>query len=317
MLNVVVLLVGFILLIYGASKLVDSSSALAGRLGIPNIVIGLTIVAFGTSAPELLVSVFASISHNSDLAIGNVVGSNIFNILFIVGVSALMRPLVVKSGTTWIEIPMALLAALVLVVMANDGFLDKQGESFISRSDGIILIFFFIIFLVYNMTVMKSGITNNVPSVYNMPIYKSVLWIIAGLIMLVAGARAIVYSSVNLAVIAGISERVIGLTIVSIGTSLPEAATSIVAARKNNADIAIGNIVGSNIFNIFLVLGMSSSIRPIAVNPESNIDLGVNILASLLLFLFIFTGRGRKIGRIEGAILLLIFISYMAYLLLS
>lgn len=315
-LTIIILLAGFAALIYGARFLVDSSSSLAKKFNIPGIVIGLTIVAFGTSSPELLVSLIASANGNSELALGNVIGSNIFNILFILGLSAIVYPLKVKSGTTWIEIPLAVLSAVVVLVLANDIFLDHSETSHISRSDGIVLLLFFLVFLVYNITVMMKNSNNEELNVKDQATWKSVIFIIGGLLLLVVGARAIVYSSVRLAQVAGFSERVIGLTIVSIGTSLPEAATSLVAARRKNTDIAIGNIVGSNIFNVFLILGGSAAINPVPVQNLTNIDLAVNLFASLLLFIFIFTGSERKIGRLEGILFIILFLAYITFLLL-
>lgn len=307
---------GFALLVYGAGFLVDNASSLAARLKIPNIVIGLTIVAFGTSSPELLVSIMASVNGSSELALGNVVGSNIFNILFILGITAAISPLTVRSGTTWIEIPLALLSAVVILVLANDILLNGEPGSLISRGDGIILLLFFTIFMAYNLAVMKRGDRTDTIAVSQKPLWRSIFMIVAGLIMLIAGGRAIVWSASEIAVMAGMPERVIGLTIVSIGTSLPEAATSVIAARRKNSDIAIGNIVGSNIFNMFLVLGISAVITPVQVNALTNIDLMVNMAASLLLFIFIFTGRGRSIGRVEGVLFTILFISYIVFLLL-
>ncbi len=315
MLNLILLVVGFVLLIYGANLLVDSASALARRLNVPAIVIGLTIVAFGTSAPELVVNLFASIRHNSDIVLGNVIGSNIFNVLIILGISAILYPIAVKTNTTWIEIPLSLLAALVVLVTASDSILDNVAGNRISRIDGILYLFFFIIFLVYNSQMMKSGHFDEEIQVKDYSKLKSVLFILLGLIMLLAGGRFIVSSAVDLARALGITERIISLTIVSIGTSLPELATSVAAARKKNVDIAIGNIVGSNIFNIFLILGLSATINPIAVSRGSFSDMLVNLLAGILLFLFIFTGKGRKIERWEGIIFVLVYLVYMVFLI--
>ncbi|TFH35372.1 MAG: sodium:calcium antiporter, partial [Bacteroidia bacterium] len=238
MVSLFILMGGFTVLVFGARILVDSSSSLARRLNIPDIVIGLTIVAFGTSSPELLVSLMASAEGNSDLALGNVIGSNIFNILFILGISAILSPLKIKTGTTWIEVPLTFLSAVVVLLLANDIFIDKASASIISRSDGIILLMFFLVFLVYNITVMMNNSNEEKLVIKEEATWKSALFIIGGLILLVAGGRAIVYSSVKMAQMAGLSERVIGLTIVSVGTSLPEAATSIVAALRKNTDIA-------------------------------------------------------------------------------
>ena len=313
--NIFILTGGFIALIYGAGLLVDSSSSLAKRYNIPDIVIGLTIVAFATSSPELLVSLIASVEGSSEIVMGNVIGSNIFNILFILGISSVIFPLSVKSGTTWIEVPLAFLAGLVVIIMANDVFFDNAASSILSRSDGIIMLLFFSIFMVYNITVMRKADNGEELILKQQAPWKSIGLILLGLILLIAGGKAIVYSSVNIARIAGLSERVIGLTIISIGTSLPEAATSIIAAVKRHTDIAIGNIVGSNIFNLFLILGTSAVISPVPVHALSNFDMEVNLLASLLLFIFIFTGKGRRIGRIEGGIFLLIFLLYLCLIL--
>jgi cation:H+ antiporter len=314
MVSVVLFIVGFAVLIYGANLLVNSSTSLARRLNIPNIVIGLTIVAFGTSAPELIVNILASVKHNTDLVLGNVIGSNIFNIYIILGFSALFYPLSVKTNTTWFEIPLNFLAASIVLLLASDVFLDHANENLLSRADGIVCIFFFLIFLVYNIQLMKSGSYEEEIPTKNYGPAKSVVFLIGGFGLLFLGGRLIVDNAVNLAQDIGVSERVISLTIVSVGTSLPELATSIVAARKHNVDLAIGNIVGSNIFNIFLILGVSATIHPARVQIPSFIDMFMNILAALLLFTFVFTGRGRRIENWEGAIFILIYSGYMYYL---
>lgn len=316
MINILLLVTGFIVLIYGANLLVDSASALAKKLDVPNIVIGLTIVAFGTSSPELVVNIFAAIDHNSDIAIGNVIGSNIFNILGILGVSAFIYPLAVKSKTTWIEIPLALLSAILVMIVANDILIDKGTVSIISRIDGLVLLAFFVIFLVYNFQLMKTGKYDEEFATKNYTIKKSILFIIVGFVFLVLGGKAIVYSATEIAKFFGISERIISLTIISIGTSLPELATSVIAARKRNVDIAIGNIVGSNIFNIFFILGTSAVIYPVTVSLSSQFDLIINIFVSLLLFIFIFTGKGRKVDRWEGVVFMILYIAYVAALII-
>ncbi|SFF98946.1 cation:H+ antiporter [Pontibacter chinhatensis] len=317
MMDFILLLVGFVALIFGANKLVDGASSLAVRLGIPNIVIGLTIVAFGTSAPEMVVNVFASLSGNTDMVLGNVLGSNIFNVLGILGISALIYPLTVKSNTTWLEVPLSLLAAVAVLVLANDAFLDEASADTISRTDGIVLLLFFSIFLVYNITLAVGGTNEEETPATQYTVLKSSLYLVLGLAGLIIGGRLIVTSAVNLAQLLGLSERVISLTIVSIGTSLPELATSVVAVRKRNVDIAIGNVVGSNIFNIFFILGVSTVITPLPVHAGSITDISVNILTSLLLFVFIFTGKGRQVVRWEGAVLLLGYVAYLTWLLIQ
>ncbi len=318
MLNILLLAAGFVVLIYGANKLVDAASDLALRLKVPPIVIGLTIVAFGTSAPELSVNLIAAARHSTDIALGNIIGSNILNILLILGISSAIAPLAVKSNTTWIEIPLASLSALVVLAMVSDIWLDQAGQGLISRSDGIILLFFFIIFLVYNFQLARKGIgEEEAPEtkLYSLPM--AVFYILFGLALLVLGGRLIVDNAVALARLAGLSERLIGLTVVSIGTSLPELATSIVAARKKSTDLAIGNVVGSNIFNVFLVLGLSSIVYPIPISGGNIFDILVNILASALLFIFLFTGKGRRLERWEGILFVLLYLAYLIWLILQ
>ncbi len=310
------LISGFVPLIIGANILVDNASSLAKRLNIPAMVIGLTIVGFGTSAPELVVNLFASFEKNSDIALGNIVGSNIFNILGILGISAIFYPLAIKKNTTWIEIPLCLLSAVIIIVLANDMLIDKMSYSVISRIDGYILLLFFLIFISYNITLLKSEQYTEEILVIDKPVYKSVFLILFGLVLLIAGGRIIVISAVKVASSIGLSQRVIALTIISIGTSLPELATSFIAARKKNIDLAVGNIVGSNIFNVFFILGISAVIHPVSLQPFSNFDMILNIFASLLLFMFIFTGKDRMIGKREGAFFLLIYIMYIGFLII-
>ncbi len=313
-LQILLLLAGFSLLIYGASLLVDNASALAKTLQIPDIVIGLTIVAFGTSAPELVVNIIAAVQQNTDLALGNVAGSNLFNLMVILGATAVAHPLLVKSNTTWIEIPLCLLSALVLVVMANDAFIENGTASVIGRVDGIILLLFFGVFMAYNIQLASKGDLSDEVIVKKTGKLKSTLLLLAGLILLVAGGRMIVTSAVDIAENLGIAQRIIALTIISAGTSLPELATSVVAAIKKNTDIAIGNIVGSNIFNVFLVLGTTAIISPVALPEGANIDLLLNVLVSLMLFAFVFSGKGRRIDRAEGIIFIAMYIAYVVYI---
>lgn len=315
MIQILILLLGFVALIFGADKLVDGASAIARRLKVSDLVIGLTIVAFGTSFPELVVNISAALKGSNDIALGNIVGSNIFNVLAILGISSLIFPLVVKHSTTWIEIPLALLSAIVIFVIASDNLIDHTGISIITRVDGIILLLFFAIFMGYIIqSALKNRHLNESTEAPTMKLGIAIMWVVLGLGLLMVGGEAIVRSAIAIAHQFGVSERIIGLTIVSIGTSLPELATSVVAARKKNTDIAIANIVGSNIFNAFFILGTTACIMPITVSVESYYDLLLNIVASTLLFVFIFTGRGRKLDRWEGLILLLMYISYTVWL---
>lgn len=313
--TILLLIFGFAALIFGAFKLVDAASSIAVGLGIPNIVIGLTIVAFVTSAPELAVNLMAAISENTEMVVGNVLGSNIFNILFILGICALISPLTVKSSTTWLEIPVSFLAAVCVLFISADQYLNRSASNVLTRSEGLILLLFFLIFLVYNLTVAKNGGTDEKIEPKKYGTYKAIFFIILGLAGLVIGGKLIVDSSVKIAEILGITERVFGLTIVSIGTSLPELATSVVAVRRKNVDIAIGNVVGSNIFNIFFILGLSTVITPVPLSSESFFDLLVCITASLLLFMFVFTDRGNRIQRWEGTIFLLLYVLYVGELI--
>jgi cation:H+ antiporter len=307
-------IVGFAIIIKGADFLVDGSSSMARRFRVSELVIGLTVVAFGTSTPELFVNIVASLKGNSEIAIGNILGSNIANILLILGISSIICPLSVTKGTVWKEIPFSLLAAIVLGMMANDQFIDKNGISLLTRIDGLVLLSFFIIFLYYSFSIAKEieGIETHVP-LKEHGLAKSVLLVMLGLGGLCFGGDWIVEGAVDLALKLGISQSVVGLTIVAVGTSLPELATSAVAAHRGKPDIAVGNVVGSNIFNIFFVLGVSAVIKPIPFNSRSNIDIGVVILASLLLFTFMFTGQKRSIDRWEGVVSLMLYGAYLVF----
>lgn len=309
------LLLGFVALIFGASKLVDAASGLAAKFGIPNIVIGLTIVAFGTSAPEMVVNIIAAVNENTQMVLGNVLGSNIFNILGILGISAIIFPLAVKTNTTWYEIPLNLLAAIVVLVVSADVFLIGDDQNIISRSDAILLLLFFTVFLVYTIAVSKSEKSAEKTEVKHYKTATAVFFIIIGLAGLIVGGQLIVSSATSIAQQIGLSERVIGLTIVSIGTSLPELATSIVAVKKKNVDIAIGNVVGSNIFNVFFVLGVSAFINPVNIAQNAFIDIVLNIVVGFILFLFVFTGKYRQLERWEGIVFLILYIVYLTWLI--
>lgn len=311
------LLIGLAITVVGSVLLVDGASSIAKRFNIPDLIIGLTIVAFGTSSPELTVSVYAALQGNTDIAIGNIVGSNIFNIFFILGVAALVYPITVQKNTIWIEIPLCLLSALVMAVVANDKLIDGAAASVITPTDGYIFLGFFVIFIYY--TVQGALASNETPAeqVKILPLWKSIPFVIIGLVCLFFGGRFMVDGAVEIAVNLGISQAVIGLTIVAAGTSVPELATSVTAAFKKNSDIAIGNVVGSNIFNVFFILGISSTIKELPLGPNSNFDFIVNIAASILLLIFAFVGRGRTISRLEGGIFVLIYIAYVVFLVRS
>lgn len=312
LLNILWLLFGFIILIYGANKLVDGGSALAFRLNVPNIVIGLTIVAFGTSTPELVVNIFASAEGQSAMALGNVLGSNIFNILAILGLTAIIYPIAIKKATTWVEVPLTVLASVLVLIMFGNNHWTYPPHYIISRAEGILLLCFFAIFVAYTFILARKSETETEAveiKSYTLPV--AVFYILIGLAGLIIGGRVLVKNAVSIAELLGISQRVIAVTIVSIGTSLPELATSLVAARKKNVDMAIGNVVGSNIFNTFLVLGLSAIISPVNMSMENLMDIFINVIASLLLFAFIFTGKGRRIERWEGWLFMLLYLLYL------
>lgn len=318
-LTYILLVLGFILLIKGADYLVGGSSSLAKKLGISDLVIGLTIVAFGTSAPELIVNIMASINGNTDIAIGNILGSNIANILLILGISAVIYPLAVKRGTVWKEIPLSLLAVLAVAVMANDALIDGLGFSALTRTDGLILLAFFCIFLYYIFGISKAEGSNDVATADEIKkngTFVSLIKIIAGLAGLTIGGKWIVDSAVTIAGLLGVSQAIIGLTVVAVGTSLPELATSAVAAYKKNTDIAVGNIVGSNIFNIFWILGASSMISSLAFSQTLMFDVAVTVLATVMLFFFMFLGKKHTLERWQGVLFIMTYALYIVFLVL-
>ncbi|QQR55002.1 calcium/sodium antiporter [Candidatus Peregrinibacteria bacterium] len=316
MVSAILFILGFPLLIKGADLLVDGASSVARKFNISSLVIGLTIVAFGTSAPELIVNILASAQGNTEIAIGNVLGSNIANIFLILGIAAVIYPLATKENTVWKEIPLSLLAAILLGILANDAWIDGDLNSGLTRIDGLVFIAFFIIFLYYTFGISKvTGPVSSETDIKKLSILKSSLYILMGLLGLLVGGKWIVDGAVKMAEAFNISQSVIGLTIVAIGTSLPELATSAVAAYKKQTDIAIGNVVGSNIFNIFWILGCSALIRPLPFSDSSNFDILVAISASLVLFLIMFVGKKHVIERWQGGVMIFIYLCYLAVLI--
>jgi cation:H+ antiporter len=318
MLTYILFAIGFVFLIKGADFLVDGAASIARRLNVSDLVIGLTVVAFGTSTPELFVNIIASSKGNTDIAIGNVLGSNIANVFLILGISSVIYPLAVTKGTVWKEIPFSLLAAVVLLFMANDQILDRVATSVLTRIDGLIFLCFFIIFIYYTFSIAArvEGIETHVPAKAHGWL-QSLLSVIAGLAGLIIGGKWIVDGAIVLATQLGMSESLIGLTIVAVGTSLPELATSAVAAYKKNVEIAVGNVVGSNIFNIFFVLGISAFIKPLPFQTKNNIDIAAVIFSSLLLFFFMFSGKKRSLDRWEGIVFVLLYAGYITFLIIS
>lgn len=315
--NILILLVGFVILIKGADFLVDGASGLARRYGVSELAIGLTVVAFGTSMPELVVSVISSADGHSGIVYGNVIGSNLFNLLFILGVAGAIFPLAVQSQTVYKEIPFSLFATILLLVLVNDSFVFGRDTNVLSRGDGLILLGFFIVFLIYIFKTMKQSLPDlaaNSSVDRNAPIGKMSLFIGLGLIGLIGGGKLVVDNAVAIAEAFGMSEKLIGLTIIAAGTSLPELATSAVAAFKKNSDIAVGNIVGSNIFNILLILGASSMIAPAEYTLALNLDVALLLVATILLFLTMFTGKIHKLDRWEAILMFAAYGAYMVFL---
>src|SRR5690606_18673622 len=306
MLDIGLVLLGFLIMVKGADFFVEGSAGIAKKLKVPTLIIGLTIVAFGTSMPEAAISITASIQQNHSMSLGNIVGSNLFNTLLILGLSAMISPVIVKNSLIKREIPISLIASLLLL-----GFFFINGD-LIDRLEGFIFLIFFGFFVYKMIKDSKDQDIEEVPTKYTFKI--NILLTIVGLAMIVLGGVITTDSAVKVALSFGMSPLLVGLTILAVGTSLPELVTSVVAAYKKESDIAIGNIVGSNIFNILFVYGASQSISP-APNPsDSWIDL--SILAGVTILTWIFSKTGKKIGRLEGFILFAIYIGYMAYIII-
>ena len=306
-LNILFIVIGIVLVLWGADRLTEGASALARRMSVPEIVIGLTIVAAGTSAPELFVSMVSALKDTPDMAVGNVVGSNIFNTLLIVGCSAMVAPMVIAKSTVRKDIPFAVAASVLLLIailIGND----------ISRADGLMLLAGFVVFMVYTFRVaMKTGVEATATTAAPVNVWKSILYVLGGLGGLVFGSDLFVDSASDVARQLDISEGVIGLTIVAGGTSLPELATSVVAARKGQSAMAIGNVIGSNVFNILLILGVTATISPMQIQGITTVDLAVMLASVLMVWGFAYTKY--TVARWEGAVLTTLFFIYMGWLL--
>ena len=314
--NILLLILGFVLLIKGADFFVDGASGIAQNLKIPKIIIGLTIVAFGTSAPELAVSIKANLSGSSDIVLGNVVGSNIMNILLILGVSSLFSSMRVKDSTVKKEIPFTILFSIMLMVLAFDNMFDNSITNVITRTDGIVILLFFAIFIYYLVTVMKKDRNKETDEKPKFNMLYSILFTILGLVGIVVGSNFVVDNAVEIARILHISEKMISLTIVAFGTSLPELVTSVQAARKGENDIAIGNIIGSNIFNIGVVIGIPAAlIGNITVGNFNYLDMATMIVTAVLLFILTF--RKRKLDKASGIMMLMIFAAYYTFVVIG
>ena len=319
LLAVVWLLVGIVLVLLGADKLTDGAAGLARRFNVTELVIGLTVVAFGTSLPEFVASFMSALKGSSELSIGNIVGSNTFNVLAIVGCSALASPIVISKSTIRKDIPFAILATLSLIVVSLDTLLDgPQFAARISRTDGLLLLGFFAVFMFYTFSIARNkegtdGQPQQAVQPARMPYARIFLYIVLGLAALVFGGNLFVDAATEIALGLGVSETVVGLTLVAAGTSLPELATSIVAARKGSSAIAIGNVVGSNIFNIFFVMGFCAIVSPMPVGSISYFDFGLMLLSMLILWCFSYTKR--VVERWEGGFMVAVYLVYLSYLL--
>ena len=313
--DILFIVLGVWLVLTGADKLTDGASALARRMKMPEIIIGLTIVAAGTSAPELFVSLVSALKGTADLAVGNVVGSNIMNTMVIVGCAAMVAPMTISKSTVRKDIPFTVGASVLMLLLAFD--------SYLGRLDGIILLLGFAAFMTYTLLqVRKTGATDQ-PEPSSQPepsgqsgeksVWVNVGWVVFGLVALVLGSNIFVDHASDLALALGISEGVVGLTVVAGGTSLPELATSVVAARKGQSAMAIGNVIGSNVFNILLILGLTATISPLAIEGVTSLDMGVMLASAVLVWLFSFTRY--KVERWEGVVLVIGYLAYLAWLL--
>lgn len=312
------LIVGIVLILFGADKLTDGATGLARRFNVTELVIGLTVVAFGTSLPEFVTSFMSTLKGSSDISIGNIVGSNIFNVLMIVGCAAWLSPITISKSSLLKDIPFAILASLVLAVVATDSLLDGGAPNVLSRTDGLVLLGYFAVFMFYTYFISRNkeageGMQETAKPQNAMPYWKIFLYIVIGLAGLVIGGNLFVDGASEIALAMGVSETIVGLTLVAAGTSLPELATSMVAAKKGSSAIAIGNVIGSNIFNIFFVMGICATVKPMAVGNISYLDLGLMLASMLLLWGFSYTKR--TVERWEGMLMVLIYVVYVGYLI--
>ena len=320
LLDVVWLIVGLGLIIWGASWLTDGASSIARRAGISDLVVGLTVVAFGTSAPELVISVVSALKDNAELAVGNVVGSNIFNVCAIIGVTALVRPIAVERSSMTNEIPFVILTALMLLAMGNGPLLDGTSVAQISRVDGILLLLVFLIFLRYTFAQAKNGAQpadDSAPKAKEMPMWRAILWVALGLGGLVFGGDRFVDGASGIAAGLGVSDAIIGLTIVSAGTSLPELATSVAAALKGKPGIAVGNVIGSCIFNVLMIMGVAATITPLKLGAIGNFDLLTLTAGCVMFWFFGWAIKERTITRAEGAVLAAMYVGYITILVIN
>jgi len=320
----VLLILGLYILIKGSDLLVDGASAVAKKLNVTPMIIGLTIIAFGTSAPELLVSIVSSTQGANDLALGNIFGSNIANFLLILGITATISPINIPHSTIWKEIPFTLLGAVVLTILGIRNQIDSlelgainlnsiETINTIGISGGLILLLFFVIFMYYTFSLNKDN-SEDEPEIKLMSITQSIIYIVLGLAFLASGSYLLVNNAVNIAGQLGLAQGFIGLTIVALGTSLPELVTSIAAARKGQSELAVGNVVGSNIFNIFLILGITSLVSPIPITGQNLADILTLLAVTIFMFILIFIFTARRVGKIEGYLMLGAYGLYLYYI---
>lgn len=315
----ILFIIGFVLLIKGADWLVAGSASIAKKYNVSDLVIGLTIVSMGTSMPELIVNILASTSGASEIAIGNVIGSNIANVLLILGVAAIIFPLTIKESTVFSEIPYSIIALLLVAFAANAPIFNPDYELLISRLDGIIFLFFFGLFMVYIVKLAREGRADMVEDAPEeiLPMGKSVVLILLGVGGLFLGGKWVVDGASAIAIQFGLSDKMIGLTVVAIGTSLPELVTSAMAAYKKNTDIAVANVIGSNIFNLLWVLGVSAVISPMTYLPAINVDIVVLIVATFLIIFSLMTGRAKnQIGKPTGIFFLAAYVGYLVFVVM-
>lgn len=314
--QIILLIVGFVILIKGADIFVDGASSLAQNFKLSKMLIGLTIVAFGTSAPEFAVSVKSIISNNADMVLGNVVGSNILNILLIIGICSLIKPIVVKNNTIRKEIPIVIMISTLLFFLMKDNLFDTNVINMITRNDGFIILLFFMIFIYYLISIMRNKKDEEALETAKFGMSKSIIFTILGIVCIIIGSNFVVDSASNIAVSLGVSQKMIALTIVAFGTSLPELVTSIVSIKKGEQEILVGNIVGSNVFNIGMVLGLPVALfGGIPAVGFNNSDLIVLLLSALLLFVFSF--KDHKIKKMEGIIMLVVFAIYYSFVIIG
>ena len=311
----IILIIGFILLIKGADIFVDGASNIAKKFGIPSIIVGLTIVSLGTSAPELAVSLIASLEGSNGITIGNVLGSNIFNTLIVLGLTSIIMPIIIKKSIIFKDYIVNVIVTIILLILTFGRTL-LNNEPGLTRVSGIILLIGCIGYIIYLIKSAKDGNDNNNGN-EKINIFSSSIKIIIGIIGIILGGNLVVNSASDIAYSFGLSDKLVGLTIVAMGTSLPELVTSMIAAIKGENDIAIGNVLGSNIFNILLILGVSSTINPIVISSSLLVDIVFLIVISFILGIFMFKGKKEKLslGRVEGLILVLLYISYIAYII--